>query len=477
MGSGRHERARVRAAQQGSAADLEALFEVHWPRAYRAAYLVTHDAAAAEDIAQEAFLAAIRNLDRFDRRRPFGPWLHRIVVNRAIDWTRARRLRAEVELGESQARASEPDLPGDDVLAALARLPPDTAFARREPAPRPSRWPRVAAVAFALAAIGAAALSSPGRAVLTELREVVGVKRAQPALFSLPAPGRLLVASDAGVWVVEQDGSKRLLGEYREASWSPFGRFVVAAKANELAALEPDGDVRWTLARPGVRSPRWTGTEADTRIAYVDRTGLRVVAGDGTRDRLLVPGYRGPLAWEPGPGFVLASVGSRGRVLLRDAETGRVLARSREGARPRELAWSDDGRRLLAVAPFEVRLLDGRARWVTTEGPSDGTKAVANAFRPRSREIVEIRREGSPPTYGSNVFRWGDGRSLFRSTGEFRELAWSPDGRWLLVSWPTADQWVFVRASGAKRIRAVAGVSEQFRSRSAPRIEGWCCAR
>ena len=62
--------------------------------------LVTGDAAAAEDIAQEAFLAAVRNLDRFDRRRPFAPWLHRIVVNRAIDWTRARRLRAEVELGD-----------------------------------------------------------------------------------------------------------------------------------------------------------------------------------------------------------------------------------------------------------------------------------------------------------------------------------------------------------------------------------------
>ena len=45
----------------------------------------SHDATAAEDIAQEAFLAAIRSLDRFDRRRPFGPWLHRIAVNRAID--------------------------------------------------------------------------------------------------------------------------------------------------------------------------------------------------------------------------------------------------------------------------------------------------------------------------------------------------------------------------------------------------------
>ena len=94
------ERAWIRGAQRGSVADLERLFREHWPRAYRAAHLVTGDAAAAEDIAQEAFLAAVRHLDRFDRRRPFAPWLHRIVVNRAIDWTRARKLRAEVELGD-----------------------------------------------------------------------------------------------------------------------------------------------------------------------------------------------------------------------------------------------------------------------------------------------------------------------------------------------------------------------------------------
>ncbi|CAN5674786.1 MAG: RNA polymerase sigma factor [Actinobacteria bacterium] len=126
MRTARDERARVRGAQEGSVSDLEALFRTHWPRAYRAAYLVTHDAAAAEDIAQESFLAALRALDRFDRRRPFGPWLHRIVVNRAIDWTRARRLRAEVELTDTfHAPSSSSASPGDDVLAALAQLPPE----------------------------------------------------------------------------------------------------------------------------------------------------------------------------------------------------------------------------------------------------------------------------------------------------------------------------------------------------------------
>ena len=120
------ERAWIRGAQRGSVDDLERLFREHWPRALRAARLVTGDAAAAEDIAQEAFLAAVRNLDRFDRRRPFGPWLHRIVVNRAIDWTRARRLRAEVELGDYFAAPPAPE-PNGDASPASASSRPSTA--------------------------------------------------------------------------------------------------------------------------------------------------------------------------------------------------------------------------------------------------------------------------------------------------------------------------------------------------------------
>jgi RNA polymerase sigma-70 factor (ECF subfamily) len=115
----------VRGAQRGSASDLEALFHAHWPRAHRAAYLVVHDSALAEDIAQEAFLSAIRNLDRFDRRRSFGPWLHRIVVNRAIDAARARSLRAESELGDHVGAGDDPEPVDRAVLAALAALAPD----------------------------------------------------------------------------------------------------------------------------------------------------------------------------------------------------------------------------------------------------------------------------------------------------------------------------------------------------------------
>jgi RNA polymerase sigma-70 factor (ECF subfamily) len=123
------ERALIGAAQGGSEAAVEEIFRRHWPNTHRAAYLIVRDAAAAEDIAQEAFLSALSALDRFDRRRPFAPWLHRIAVNRAIDWSRARTARGEVAASGSfldslatQAHAEEAVGEKDEIGAALAAL-------------------------------------------------------------------------------------------------------------------------------------------------------------------------------------------------------------------------------------------------------------------------------------------------------------------------------------------------------------------
>ena len=120
---GADDRELVGAARAGSREALEVLFRRHWPRMHRLAYLVCHDAAAAEDISQEAFLSAVRALDRFDRRRPFAPWLTRIVVNRAIDWTRSRTLRREDFTEASPASEPADAQVGDDLLGALRRLP------------------------------------------------------------------------------------------------------------------------------------------------------------------------------------------------------------------------------------------------------------------------------------------------------------------------------------------------------------------
>ncbi|HVW17601.1 MAG TPA: RNA polymerase sigma factor [Solirubrobacteraceae bacterium] len=116
----------VTRARDGSAEAWRALFERHWDTAYRAAYLIVHDAAAAEDVAQEAFLSALAALDRFDRRRPFAPWLHRIAVNRAIDHVRSAARRRESPGDGSSEAAARPVVEQDGtLLAAIAALGPE----------------------------------------------------------------------------------------------------------------------------------------------------------------------------------------------------------------------------------------------------------------------------------------------------------------------------------------------------------------
>jgi len=82
-------------ARKGSDEAVEVLFERYWPHAWRSAYAVTADRGLADDAAQEAIEKAFSALERFDETRPFGPWLKRIAINRAVDQLRRRR-RVEV---------------------------------------------------------------------------------------------------------------------------------------------------------------------------------------------------------------------------------------------------------------------------------------------------------------------------------------------------------------------------------------------
>lgn len=104
----------VRRVREGSRDAAAELFSRHWPGAWRAALALTRRADLAEDAAQDAFERAFAGIARFDERRPFAPWLHRIVVNRAIDLLRAERRvtgDAFVELP-----APEPTGPGDRAM-------------------------------------------------------------------------------------------------------------------------------------------------------------------------------------------------------------------------------------------------------------------------------------------------------------------------------------------------------------------------
>ncbi len=85
------------------------------------------DSEEAQDVTQEVFTLALRNLSKFDRRSRFGTWLYRIAVNRSIQETRKLRFRfRHTNLDEVDHHLVAPDetTPTIDanVEAALAKL-------------------------------------------------------------------------------------------------------------------------------------------------------------------------------------------------------------------------------------------------------------------------------------------------------------------------------------------------------------------
>jgi hypothetical protein len=103
--------------------------------------------------------------------------------------------------------------------------------------------------------------------------------------------------------------------------------------------------------------------------------------------------------------------------------------------------------------------------------PETGT-VVAAAFRPGSHGLAYAVARG-----GQTRVALVDepSRVLFTGPGRIDELAWSPDGRWLLVGWRAARQWLFVPVDG-QRVRAVSAIPGQFRSLTFPTVRGWCCS-
>jgi WD40 repeat protein len=358
-----------------------------------------------------------------------------------------------------------------------------SAWAEREPVARRRavrRWP-VLAFAAGLAIL-AAALSPPGMAVLGSLKDAVrGEPNARPALFALPAPGRLLIASSRGVWVVQQNGTKRLLRGYRDPAWSPHGLFLAAIHGHELRAIEPTGAEHWSLARSGrLRFPVWSdATPPCCRIAYLSGTTLRVVNGDSTDDRLLAAGVA-PVApvWRPGT-HQLAYVRASGQVRVVNADTRRTVSTWTEGT-PKQLAWSPDGRVVAgrtSEGPIWVYRPDGfRVVGISTQSVGPGRPFSSIAFAPRGETLTYVAYD--PTADGSVVFttdlKHGEAeRRIFAGAGRFGGTTWSSDGRWLVLDWDSADELLFVRSPAVRRIVPVSHVGANFGSDAS--LAGWCC--
>lgn len=115
--------ARVRAGEPEA---FRVLMERHGRAVHRLAFRMTGNEHDAEDVVQETFLRAYRNLDHFEARSQFGSWLYRIAANCAYDALRARARRsARVEsagAGEDLSGAVATDDPGPDRLVAGAEV-------------------------------------------------------------------------------------------------------------------------------------------------------------------------------------------------------------------------------------------------------------------------------------------------------------------------------------------------------------------
>ena len=350
------------------------------------------------------------------------------------------------------------------------------AYGSHERKPWLERHSRAVLALAAVAALGVAAVTPPGRALVERFREAAGVTPSQPALVRLPAAGRVLVDSGQGPWVVKEDGSKRRLGSYDAAAWSPSGRFVVATQGGDVIALQPeDGEIRWTVPRPGpVGDARWA--PSGYRIAYREGRTLRIVAGDSTNDRLFARGVT-PVApaWFPDASRnVLAYAEAGGRIRVVDVDTRFELWSASFAGTVAQLAWSAEGSRLLVVGA------DGGARLYNRRGREAGRfeHVTRAAYSPVGGTLAYATYD--PETDSSSVRLVEDGRDriLFPGSGRFEDLAWSPNGRWLLVTWPAADQWLFFRTPKVSGLVTVPNVRRSFDPGETgpvvfPRVSGW----
>ena len=114
--------------------------EQHQDLAFRTAYLISRDAAEAEDAAQEAFVKAYYHLGRFRTGAPFRPWLLAIVANEARNRRTAGARRAGLTLRAEAAQGGTATAPSPEtvvlareeramLLAALHRLRPEEGLA------------------------------------------------------------------------------------------------------------------------------------------------------------------------------------------------------------------------------------------------------------------------------------------------------------------------------------------------------------
>jgi hypothetical protein len=379
-------------------------------------------------------------------------------------------------LREALERAPLPD--PDGAQARAWALVADAHTAR----PRATRFGRRGRVlAVTLAALLAAAAVAVAAQPPHWVRHVLGAGQsaaphARSSLGPLPA-GRLLVSSSAGTWIVRGDGTRMRLGPWTASTWSPRGLYVAAWRGRSLSAVAPNGRVAWTIsARGTVRDAAWSPD--GYRIAYRRDDALDVIAGDGTGARVFAaPVAPVAPAWRPGAPHTLAWIGARGHVVVADVDTGAVVWRSASTVRGvRELSWSADSHRLLARGAQRIVVLDVHGNRIWRVRLPRGARVSGAAWAPRGDRIAVALRTATTTRVYVTRSALVPRRAVFATTGTLASLAWSPDGRRLLVRWIEADQWLLLSPTRASAdVTAIGAISRRFGP--TPTVQDWCCKR
>lgn len=367
------------------------------------------------------------------------------------------------------------------------------AYAQRTVRSRTSRWVRLGVAGAITASVALLALSPAGAKVGELVSGAVNKDEPPPivALGGFPDTGPLLVQARDGIWIVEPDGSTRKLGGYLDGAWSPHGKYVAVTDGESLSAVDPEGEVRWTVASStGASNPAWS--PSGFRIAYLSTTGVRVVAGDGSGDGEIAGTETdvGPVWRPPSPARLRSSIDgvgtheltylADGRLHLVDTDSLTELWSTRVGRAARfdsdvrHLSWSANGERLLVGYRDGYEVLDRSGRPVVSV-PFRSLGAVA--LSPDGKRVAVVARQGSASAVMLQAARPGGQptKRLLSTPASITGLSWSPNGRWVVVEWPGADSWVFIRPGG--KAVGVGDVGAQFESGrgSFPMIDDWCC--
>jgi len=109
-------------ARHGDRDAFRVLVERHARPIFRLAFRMTGNEIDAEDMVQETFLKAWKQIGRFDGRAAFGTWLHRICSNCALDHIRARKRKQDLQVGDDPLAQLATGAPSPERLAQSSQV-------------------------------------------------------------------------------------------------------------------------------------------------------------------------------------------------------------------------------------------------------------------------------------------------------------------------------------------------------------------